>query len=581
MKKVLQYIFFITIFLSNHQTFANTPSETAICQRIKLLFLVKDMPRALETCISAIDEFPQSLEIKKLYLQALSHSGYSSYALQIWEEIKNELTDLKEISTMQECIAWGILSTGKSSSQLAIKNLSLFSSFLTQDARVSEMLLDALHSSNAIGRALAIRLAAKYGNALLHRAIIDLLATEKVSFVRKELIEAIGVGKIVEGRESLQSILSVDGDPSEKYAAIHSLSVLSENIQPEEIIALLQHRCASFRLLAIEIIDRLNLVDLYPLLFTTLQDPSLDVKIAGLKGIGLHISSKWSMDQRNAVRACCSDPNPFVSMLAAWNCLLQEEDIGTNVFIEKMQSTNPSIRIFASALLSFTGFKGLPLIISTFESTKDPYIRVNLARSLISLRVLVKEASHALLDFIWETKAPIMWDTGCYIFFPMISPSNIAPSPLCYNLRAVMDGMTRLSLLNNLITIEPIVAVETARNYLYNHFWGLSGNAAAMLMETGNSYCVDLVKNLLNDSNEKIRLQAALVLAFMHQDETAAKVLEELYYTVRQEERFYILEALGQLNTKQSVPFLMKLLTEPFTGIRITAASILIQNLYH
>lgn len=581
MKKVLKYVFFITIFLSNYQTFANTPSETAICQRIKLLFLVKDMPGALETCISAIDEFPQSLEIKKLYLQALSHSGYSSYALQIWEEIKNELTDPKEISTMQECIAWGILSTGKSSSQLAIKNLSLFSSFLTQDARVSEMLLDALNSSNAIGRALAIRLAAKYGDALLHRAIINLLVTEKVSFVRKELIEAIGVGKIAEGRESLQSILSVDGDPSEKYAAIHSLSILSENIQPEEIIALLQHRCASFRLLAIEIIDKLNLVDLYPLLFTTLQDPSLDVKIAGLKGIGLHISSKWSMDQRNAVRACCSDPNPFVSMLAAWNCLLQEEDIGTNVFIEKMQSTNPSIRIFASALLSFTGFKGLPLIISTFESTKDPYIRVNLARSLISLRVLVKEASLALLDFIRETKAPIMWDTGRYIFFPMISPSNIAPSPLCYNLRAVMDGMTRLSLLNNLITIEPIVAIETARNYLHNHFWGLSGNAAAMLMETGNSYCVDLVKNLLNDSNEKIRLQAALVLAFMHQDETAAKVLEELYYTVRQEERFYILEALGQLNTKQSVPFLMKLLTEPFTAIRITAASILIQNLYH
>lgn len=571
----------MAIFLYNGQTFTNAPSETIICRRIKLYFLVKDMRGALETCISAIDQFPHSLEVKKLYLQALSQSGYSSYALQIWEEIKNELTDLKDIATIQECIAWGILSTGKSSSQITTKNFSLFSSFLTQDARTSEMLLHALNSKNAMGRALAIRLIAKYGNALLHRAIIDLLATERVPSVRKELIEAIGVGKIVEGRESLRSILSIGTDPSEKYSAIHSLSLLSENLQPEEIIALLQHPCASFRLLAIEIIDRLNLIALYPLLFTTLEDPSLDVKIAGLKGIGLHIPSKWSIDQKNAVKACCSDPNPFVSMLAAWNCLLQEEDIGINVFIEKMHSPNPSIRIFASALLSFTGFKGLPLIISIFESTKDPYIRVNLARSLISLRVLVKEASLALLHFIREIQTPIMWDTGQYIFFPMISPSNITPSPLCHNLRAVIDGMTRLSLLNNLLPIEPIVAIETARNYLHNHFWGLSGNAAAMLMETGRDYCVDLVKNLLNDPNEKIRLQAALVLAFMHQDETAARVLEELYYTVRQEERFYILEALGQLSTKQSVPFLMKLLAEPFTGIRITAASILIQNLYH
>lgn len=61
----------------------------------------------------------------------------------------------------------------------------------------------------------------------------------------------------------------------------------------------------------------------------------------------------------------------------------------------------------------------------------------------------------------------------------------------------------------------------------------------------------------------------------------SGKVLEELYYTVRQEDRFYILEALGQLSTKQSMPFLMKLLAEPFIGIRMAAASIVIQNLYH
>ncbi|MGL4348161.1 MAG: HEAT repeat domain-containing protein [Chlamydiales bacterium] len=580
MGKILKYIFFITIFFCNYQTFADPASEPMLRQRIKLLFLVKDAKGALETSAKAIHQFPESLEIKKLHVQALSQSGYSSYALQLWEEIKNELSDPKEIAKMQECIAWGIISTGKSSSRVEIKNFSLFSSFLTQDARASKMLLDALNSSNAVQRALGIRLAAKYGNAELHRNIINLLATEKVAFVRKELIEAIGVGKIIEGKEALQSILSIDTEPFEKYTAIHSLSLLSENLQIEEITALLQHPQASFRLLAIHIIDKLNLQALYPLLFTILQDPSLDVKIAGLKSIGLHVP-EWSIEEKNAVKACCLDTNPFVSMLGAWNCLLHGEDIGTNVFIEKMQCSNPSIRIFASALLSFTGFKGLPLIISTFQSTEDPYVRVNLARSLISLRVFVKEASLALLDFIRDTAAPIMWDKGQYIFFPMISPSNIAPTPLCYNLRSVMDGMTRLSLLNNLLITEPKVAVETARNYLHNHFWGLSANAAAMLMETGNTYCVDLVKNLLNDSNKKIRLQAALVLAFMHQDERAAKILEELYYTVRQEDRFYILEALGQLSTKQSIPFLMKLLAEPFTGIRIAAASILIQNLYH
>lgn len=581
MIKFLTYIWFITTFIYSYNVYAENSLETTICQRIRLFFLLKNPQGALETCISATEQFPQSLEIKKLYLQALSQSGQSLYALQLWEEIQSELPDAKERFKIQEDIAWGILSAGESSSQIAIKNFSLFNSFQTQDARVSEMILHALNSSNALERALAVKLAAKYGDTLLHQFIIKLLTTEKISFVRKELIEAIGIGKISEGREILKNILSMDRDPAEKYLAIHSLSLLSENLGSEEITALLKHPCASFRLLAIKIIDKLNLVELYPLLFTTLQDPSLEVKIAGLKTIGLHVSSKWSVHQKNAISACCFDPNPFISLLAAWNCLLQEEDIGNNIFTQKMQSSNPSIRIFASALLSFTGFKGLPLIISTFESNKDPYIRANLARGLVNLRVRVEEASLVLLRFIRDTQTPIMWDKGQYVFFPMISPSNIAPSPLCYNLRSVVDGITRLSLLNNLLIIDPTSAIEIARNYLHNHFWGLSGNASILLMETGNNYCIDLVKNLLNDPDEKIRLQAALVLAFMHQDEESLKVLEELYYIVKQNEKFYILEAVGQLSTKESIPFLMRILSEPFMGIRVTAASMLIQTLYH
>lgn len=581
MRKILNYIWFIEIFICSYQVFADLSSETSTSQRIKLFFLLKHPQGALETCISAIEEYPQSLDIKKLYLQALSQSGHSLFALQLWEEIKSELSDEKEKSRIQEDLAWGILSTGKCSSQIAIKNFSLFNSFQTQDARVSEMIFHALNSSNALERALAVRLTAKYGDTLLHQVIVKLLTTEKISFVRKELIEAIGIGKISEGREVLKNILSMDIDPAEKYLAIHSLSLLCGNLGSEEIMDLLEHPCASFRLLAIEIIDKSSLVELYPLLFRTLQDPSLEVKIKGLKTIGLRVSSKWSIDQRNAVIACCCDPNPFISLLAAWNCLLQEEDIGNNIFIEKMQSNNLSIRIFASALLSFSGFKGLSLILSIFESSQDPYIRANLARGLISLRVFVKEASLVLLHFIRDTQTPIMWDKGQYVFFPMISPSNIAPTPLCYNLRSVIDGMTRLSLLNNLLIIDPTSAIEIARNYLHNHFWGLSGNASIMLMETGNDYCIDLVRNLLNDPDKKIRLQAALVLAFMHQDEESIKVLEELYYTVKQNEKFYILEALGQLSTKQSIPFLMNLLSEPFMSIRVTAASILIQSLYH
>ena len=48
-------------------------------------------------------------------------------------------------------------------------------------------------------------------------------------------------------------------------------------------------------------------------------------------------------------------------------------------------------------------------------------------------------------------------------------------------------------------------------------------------MEEGNEQALGIVRELLKDSDEKIRVQAALILAILGSDTSAVKVLQEAY----------------------------------------------------
>jgi HEAT repeat protein len=75
-------------------------------------------------------------------------------------------------------------------------------------------------------------------------------------------------------------------------------------------------------------------------------------------------------------------------------------------------------------------------------------------------------------------------------------------------------------------------------------------------------------------------MQAAFILAMLGGDSTAIKVLQEVYPKVG-EIKLHILQAIGHFGDPASIPFLLKVLSEPFQVQRLVAASALIQCLYH
>ena len=105
--------------------------------------------------------------------------------------------------------------------------------------------------------------------------------------------------------------------------------------------------------------------------------------------------------------------------------------------------------------------------------------------------------------------------------------------------------------------------------------------ASNTLIEDGGEEAIVILRELLDEENEIIRLQAALVLALSGGEPKAVNILQDAYKLVDREMKVNILGALGYIGDKSSIPFLISLLEEPYQVLKVVAASALIQCVYH
>jgi HEAT repeat protein len=143
-----------------------------------------------------------------------------------------------------------------------------------------------------------------------------------------------------------------------------------------------------------------------------------------------------------------------------------------------------------------------------------------------------------------------------------------------------IDQLTRLRLLNILCIADAEKAGELIRAFLHNRTWGVVGAASTLALQEGDLEAIEIVRGLLNDPDEEMRIQAALALAFHGGDQAVSSVLESAYPKVNWEKKINILEALGFIGNRSSIPFLLSVLEEPFQLSRTVAAASIIQCLY-
>ena len=559
-------------------------SEEGYRKRIHAHLLLSDLQGAAGEGEKALLQFPDSKKLLSSYLLALAERGEEIKALEVWSQRGAFSLQDPLDRKMLEMLAWGVLKKAEASSQLLVRLNGLVGAAMTHDAKAVPLILSQLRSSNATMRLIAIRLSSMFGDDPLKREMLRLLKEEKVWFVRLEVISAIGKLRLFEAKESLKEItISSSSLAEERAAAIHALAGMYDAVEEEELFSLLNSDRAGLRRLGLELVFRLELRDKATLLARFLHDTSSEVKIAMLNVISyLSLSKIGAKTVTDLVSPLLEDPSFEVAITAAYVLFLQGDKRGEEGLSMWLVSEQPECRRLASAALAVSGKQGLPLMIKTFQSTQDPYVKVNVAKALIGQREHVDEAALALHQILTQEKRALwMWEEGECGRFQSLAPSQVRHQEGIANYPAVVDQMVRLELLSIMSRVGYKHSQEAVKEFLKTKSWAVSGMAAALVLQEGAEEDLEVLRTLLQDSDEKIRCLAALVLGAVGKDGSATLILQEVYPKLDRELKVHVLQALGYIGDCSSIPFLLGVLHEPFQILRVVAASALIQCLYH
>lgn len=559
-------------------------SEGVLKKRIYNHLLISDRLSAVEEAKRAVEKYPHSRSLQLAYIRALCEKGDEVEAMEQWVETAGKFKEEKCDQRMLEVLAWGVLHKGETSSQLNIRLHAMLGAALTRDAKAIPILLEQMRGSNALLRSVAVKLASSYGDAPLKNELMRLLKEEKVWYVRLDVIQAVGMLRLFEAKSDLKEII---GHPrtltEEKAAAIGALVNMYDTVDHEELQNLVHSSRAGLRQLAPEVISHLNQLEELPLILPLLNDSSSDVRISALNTLALlRVQKIGRLRIPELVKKKLQDSVPEVAITAAYVLLLHDEKEGIDALSQWLKSENAEWRRLAAAALSVSGKYGLKLTLREIKNTSDPYVKVNLSLHLIGQRVQMKMACDTLYQVLEEEKNTLwMWDHFSNPLFRTLAPSRVRHIEHIPHYPAVVDQLVRLDLMSILSIVRYPKAQAAVKDFLQTRSWGISGAAAVTLLQEGDEKGLAAVRELLNDPEEKIRVQAALILAIVGSDPSAVKVLQEAYFHVDREMKVHILEALAYIGDRSSIPFLLDILKEPFQVLRVVAASALIQCLYN
>ncbi len=546
--------------------------EEEVIARVRSHLLVGDKESAWEEIQTKAFLYPQSQRMIGAYVEVLAALGKENEAISFLQKSGNFFP--KELL---EEIAWGVIKKGKESSQFMIRLLTLHGAFSTHDTKAVSLILSFLRDSNAFLRAQAVRMACSYRDEILKKEIRRLFEEEKVWRVREEVIIAVGFLKLRDQEAKLKEMIANERtDFYEKALAIESLIQLKDvHIEKKELDLLFQSPHSGFRMLAIALAVYDEIADRKEDVFRLLDDSIAEVRISALQALGLYyrkISSREEINKK--IKNCVTDVDKMVSLSAAWVGLLIDSPTGEKGMRKWLFDEDPMMRRYAASALTASGKHGLGLLKEMLLKHTDPYVKINLAIGLIGQRVDVKQAANVLYQFFSKKKELWMWQEDQFF---VLLPSTIRHVDEIPQYPEAMDILVQLRLLSYLAVVDDRRGEEAIRHFLQEKCFGITGLASTLLLREGDEKAIDLVKALLVDKDSKVRLQAALVLALFGKDRAVIPILEKFYSTADYELKLKILEGIGQTGEEESFPFLLEAMKEPFLGLKIAAASSLIQ----
>lgn len=551
-------------------------SEEEGVRRVRAHLLIEDSQSALSEAQELATLYPESLSANTTLIEALAANGLEEQALDLWNQLTTHHPNLLYDRHLLEELAWGVLQKGTLSTQYGVRLSATIGAFLTRDVRAVPILLKMMRDSNAVIRSVAVQMSTAYRDAPLKDEITRLMRDEKVWMVRLEVIKAAGALRMKDLAGNLQTLVQSEKTTiEERQVAITALLEMYDQISLPELQTLARSNRAGLRHLACSIAAHFRMKEAKEEIIRLIQDTHSAVRIAALDAFGLFY---YQDSETKVLSAALTDSDPAVAITASWSAYLMDPALGEKHMAKWLSDSLPENRRLAAAALAAVGKKGVPLAVKTLQTSNDPYVKANVALGLLGQRIEVKSCCDLIYDFLKEEKRMWMMDTKPNPLFQVLAPSQVRHKDQIPNYPEAIDQMTRLNLVALLALVEDPRALPALKSFLQRKAWGISGVAAATLIQEGDESALEIVRELINDSEANVRMQACLVLAMFGKDESVVRELQGAYSGADHERKLHILEALGRVGNAQSYSFLVSVLREPFPILRVAAAAALIQS---
>ena len=555
-------------------------SEDEGLRRFQAHLLIDDAPSALVEARGLADRFPDSRNACAAYVEALAASGFDEKAFEAWNRLSAKFPDLVQDRHLLEELSWGVLKKGVDSTQYGVRLASLIGAFLTHDVRAVPILLKMMRDSNAVVRSVAVQMSSSYRDAPLKDEISRMMNEEKVWVVRLEVIKAAGQMRMKDLASKLKALIQSEKSTyEERTLAIEAICSIYDNISLTEWNLLAHSNRAGMRHLACSIAAHFRIKEAKEEMLNLIHDPHPDVRIAALNAFGLFYREMTSKEETvERLKPVLEDAAPEVAITAGWAALISDAG-GEAVLAKWLNDSLSENRRLAAAALASSGSKGVALAAKTLKESSDSYVKANLSMGLLGQREEMGICCDFLVDFLEREKRLWMWDRRPNPLFQVLAPSQVRHVDHIPNYPEAIDQMTRLTLVSLLALVEDPRALPALKSFLQKRTWGITGVAAATLLQEGDETSLEVVRQLLNDPDPNVRLQACLVLAMLGRDESVLVDLQNGYTTADHERKLHILESMGRVGSVESFHFLVSVFKEPFPILRVAAAAALIQSL--
>ncbi|MEX1012951.1 MAG: HEAT repeat domain-containing protein [Waddliaceae bacterium] len=539
------------------------------CERVYKHLQLGDTKYASRLAFQMLSEDDSSHQNWRVYLNSLSRDLQVKEALKVFTQYGMRFPEFKNDPEIIEDIAWSVIRKGNNSPSPLVRLYASIASVLSQDSQGVLLIRERLEDRNALIRKVAATLCGFLPDHTIHEQMYTLVQKETNPEVKGALIKGLAKAKYDALLPYLLNQIAKDqSTPEELSLHIEAAIMLTDTINDNQIKMLSKSDRAGLRALSCQLARHFERRESLPFITPLIHDYHPSVRASAIHAVGL--LSPQSIEKLN-------DRVPSVAIMAAWATTLHDASQGEKLFSKWIDHNDPEIRIEAAAVLSQSGPRGAAIMSSLMHKSDDPFVKMTLAKGLIGEREDLFSASLAIQNGLLQVKGRLT--TRGYEVGEAIIPCEFSNDPADLNMPEVANQMTRLKLINLLTAVDSEGGDLALREFLQQRSNAVTSLTLTTLLSEGEELSIDSIQEYLNHEKLEVRLQAALLIGTWLKDEEAISLLHTHLPTAKRDLKLQIIEGLGRVADKRSIPYLVEVLKEPLPTQQIITASSILQCL--